>query len=467
MLLELAEDVHPGRVFDLFREGDQRGRQLVDEAADPVAFAVAAVDDADLVDGDLVDGVGELFHDFRQHVEHEDLLAFAFGALVDLDHPGEDFQVGFPFFQDRSSFTLSVQLHGFFFRPGGFDHIGHQAFLLQDDPLFFHLLLIFGPRFFACHFRFFFLDDRFPFQFRFFDAQVVLFRFDGLLRHGIVNLHFPFRLDAGGADFLLRFCFGHFRILLGSGFRGFRGGLLFCFRLAGSGAGDGLGGLDLLLGVDLGRFDVLLRLGLGDFCLAARLRFGFFRFCGADRFCPAGFGNDLCRFAAADGIEIAGFVGDVLDFKGIQLQSQLVEVAVRLIDQALGELQAVFVDLFRGEGGQHPAQVAFQGILGNFVNFGQRLAQETLHRVAEGRLIGIDLDVGNRFHIEGNASFGVGIFDGKFDRNGFQRHPGGLLQDGDTNGPPTADQAVADDGAVRELAFPAGEDNHFVGMADQ
>src|SRR5207247_5848199 len=58
-----------------------------------------------------------------------------------------------------------------------------------------------------------------------------------------------------------------------------------------------------------------------------------------------------------------------------------------LFEQRVREARLVLVDLFRGELGEHAAQVALQGLLGDLHELLARLAQEALDRVVEQRLL--------------------------------------------------------------------------------
>ncbi len=178
-------------------------------------------------------------------------------------------------------------------------------------------------------------------------------------------------------------------------------------------------------------------------------------------------GEDLGRLAAADRVEVPGVVGHVLDLQGVELEPEGAQVLVRLLDEALCELEPVLVDLFRGEGGQHAAQVALEGLLGDLVDLVHVLLEEALHRVAEDGLGGGDLHVGDRVDLERDAAGGVGVLHRQGERDGLEAHPRGPLHDGDAQGPSAADHPVAHLAPVGHPAPPAREDDHLVGLADQ
>ena len=74
--------------------------------------------------------------------------------------------------------------------------------------------------------------------------------------------------------------------------------------------------------------------------------------------------HQLGGLSSPDGLEVALVVGDALDFEGVEDEAEGVEVLLGLLEEALREGVLVFVDLLRGEGGQHAAEVAFKGLAG-------------------------------------------------------------------------------------------------------
>ena len=106
-----------------------------------------------------------------------------------------------------------------------------------------------------------------------------------------------------------------------------------------------LGGCDLgpLAGQGLGLLGLGLALRLGDPGLLQHLR----------------------GLAAADRVEVADLVGDVLDLEDVELEPEGLDVVVGLVDEGLRELQAVLVHLLGCQGGEHAPEVRLEGLLGD------------------------------------------------------------------------------------------------------
>ena len=133
----------------------------------------------------------------------------------------------------------------------------------------------------------------------------------------------------------------------------------------------------------------------------------------------------------------------------------------------MGEFEAILVDLFGGQRGEDAAQVAFERILGNVLDFGERDAQESLQRVAEQRLVAGDLDIGDALHRQRDAAFGVRIVDRYFEGNRAQVEAIDFFEERDAKGAAPLNHAVAHRATVGRLAFAAREDDDLVGLADK
>ena len=167
---------------------------------------------------------------------------------------------------------------------------------------------------------------------------------------------------------------------------------------------------------------------------------------------------------AADRVQVAHVVRDVLDLQGVEHEAHAVEVVLRLLQQGVREARLVLVDLFGGELGEHAAQVALEGLLGDAHELLAGLAQEALDRVVEEGLLARQRDVGHPVHVQGDATLGVGA--AHLDVDGDVREIDAVdeLEEGHAQGAPAAHHAVADL-PVADLAHAAGEDEGLVGGA--
>ena len=79
-------------------------------------------------------------------------------------------------------------------------------------------------------------------------------------------------------------------------------------------------------------------------------------------------------------------ISHVLDLQDVEFKAQLADVVVGFVDQRLGELQPIFVDLLWGERRQHSTKIGLEVLLGDLLNVGRVAAQETLDRVLKNSL---------------------------------------------------------------------------------
>src|SRR5688572_13743510 len=86
------------------------------------------------------------------------------------------------------------------------------------------------------------------------------------------------------------------------------------------------------------------------------------------------------------------------------MDTQLIKVVCRLLTQLAGELETVFVHLFRSQLRENPSKVPLERLFGNTPNLFGVAAQEALDRVAYERRVAGNLNVCNRIHIQRNPA---------------------------------------------------------------
>ena len=108
-----------------------------------------------------------------------------------------------------------------------------------------------------------------------------------------------------------------------------------------------------------------LQVGLrgGDLSALAGLRLGLLGLGGALGLGDPGLLQHLGGLATPDRVQVADLVGHVLDLHHVELETERLDVVVGLVDQRLGELEPVLVDLFGSQGRQHAAQVRLERLL--------------------------------------------------------------------------------------------------------
>ncbi len=178
-------------------------------------------------------------------------------------------------------------------------------------------------------------------------------------------------------------------------------------------------------------------------------------------------GKHFRGFATANAVKIARIVGDILDLQRIELETERLEVVIRFFDQTSGELQAIVIDFFRCERGQHAAKVSFQRVFSDFVNFPHGLSEKALDGVAKGRFTAVYLDVCDSLHFEGNTSQRIGVHHTQVEWNCFKRHSGGFFYQGNAHGASATDEAIANISPVGHAAFASRKHDDFVWVTDQ
>ncbi len=158
--------------------------------------------------------------------------------------------------------------------------------------------------------------------------------------------------------------------LLGGG--GDAGGL--GLLLAALGVGHGhlhLGGVLALDGggVGLGHLDALVAAGLGLADGAVAVLLGHVLLCVVD-----GLGGGLL----AQGVNVAGLVGDVGDVDVDEAQADLLELALHVAGDGLQELIPVGVDLLDVHSGDDQAELAEDDVLGQLLDFLELQAEQAL-----------------------------------------------------------------------------------------
>src|SRR5687768_14604437 len=89
------------------------------------------------------------------------------------------------------------------------------------------------------------------------------------------------------------------------------------------------------------------------------------------------------------------------------MDTQLIKVVCRLLTQLAGELETVFVHLFRSQLRENPSKVTFERLLGNPSNLLGVSAQKPFDGVANERRVAGNLYVCNRLHVQRNPASGI------------------------------------------------------------
>ena len=247
-------------------------------------------------------------------------------------------------------------------------------------------------------------------------------------------------------------------------------------RLLGLGVreGPGLGGRGLLR-LDLGQELRLLHLkvALRRRNVGIRVELGFLSFLhglgrpdlGVPR--RLGFANrpvtlHLRRALLAQRVEVAFLIADLLHGEHVHADAHALQVLGGFRRQLLGETLAVAIDFLDGQRAQDGSKVTLQGLKDDFLDLVGRHAEETLGRGAQGDIVTLDFDVGDRFDEDRNALQGVSPFD--LERNGehIEREVVDLFQQGEAKGRPTVDHPIAYLLAVCRLPLAATQDGHSV-----
>lgn len=87
------------------------------------------------------------------------------------------------------------------------------------------------------------------------------------------------------------------------------------------------------------------------------------------------------------------------------------EVVFGCVDQVLGELEAVFVDLFGRERRDHLAHGAFERLLSHLLDLTERAPQEALDGVADEGVVRVDLHRGDGVDVQRDVARRVGVLD--------------------------------------------------------
>ena len=194
--------------------------------------------------------------------------------------------------------------------------------------------------------------------------------------------------------------------------------------------------------------DLTLSHCLSDLGPLLGLGFSLLSFCLLLRFGNTSGLQHVGSTATTNGIEIANFIGDVLNLQDVEFEAKSLDVIVGFFDEELGELEAILVDLFRGQGCEDTTQVCFEGFLGDL---GDRLVghvQETLNRVGEQRVLARNLDVGNALHVQRDGTLGVGVKNRHLEWDVVEVHPRDLFDQRLTDRKSALDRSIADLSAI-------------------
>ena len=176
-------------------------------------------------------------------------------------------------------------------------------------------------------------------------------------------------------------------------------------RLGDLGVGQEFGllpGLGGLRGTDHG---VPVRFGLGD----------------------VGVAFDLGDARFAQGVQVALRVANIADGKADNAHAHVGHVAGGDFLDFGGEGVAVLVNILHGHGAQNGAQMAFQSLRGDVLDFVNGLAQDLLGGGGDGNVVALDFDLGHAVHFDRHAFAGVNLGRLHIDGEQFQREDGPLF----------------------------------------
>ncbi len=170
----------------------------------------------------------------------------------------------------------------------------------------------------------------------------------------------------------------------------------------------------------------------------------------------------------SDGVQIVHIVGYILNLQDVEVEAKLYKVFLGFRREFLGELEAVFIDLFWGQAGQNTSQVTLQGFLSNPLDLKRVPTHEAFDCVLYSGWIARHLNVRHSVHIERNPSRRVCIGCVDLDGDGRELHAVDFFDDGPTPRPSTAKHlAVAHAASIGERPTPAGEHQHLIGLANK
>ena len=242
--------------------------------------------------------------------------------------------------------------------------------------------------------------------------------------------------------------------LLGGG--GDAGGL--GLLLAALGVGHGhlhLGGVLALDGggVGLGHLDALVAAGLGLADGAVAVLLGHVLLCVVD-----GLGGGLL----AQGVNVAGLVGDVGDVDVDEAQADLLELALHVAGDGLQELVAVGIDLLDVHGGDDQAELAEDDVLGQLLDLLELQAQQALGGVLHDPRLGGDAHGEAAGDVDADVLAGQSVFQIHRDGHGGQIQELIGLDDRPDKGRAAVDALGTAGGAVLVAAHLAVDDHNLV-----
>ena len=171
------------------------------------------------------------------------------------------------------------------------------------------------------------------------------------------------------------------------------------------------------------------------------------------------------RLLLADQLHVAGFVADRLDRERVDLQARGREVATGGVLDGLLELLAVEVELLDGQRPDDRTERALEDVLDDRVDLVVACLEEAFGRVADGLVVGADLEGGDALDGDLDALPGDGVREVDVDLASGQLELADLVDQGQDD-----DAAAADDlealAAVGALVPLAADDQCLVGAGD-
>jgi hypothetical protein len=164
---------------------------------------------------------------------------------------------------------------------------------------------------------------------------------------------------------------------------------------------------------------------------------------GADHRVPVrlGLGDDGVALDLGDArfaqrVQVALAVADVANGEADDAQAHVGHVAGGHFLHLGGEGVAVLVNILHGHGAENGAQMAFQRLRGDVLDFVNGLAEDLLGGGGDGNVVALDLDLRHAVHFHRHAFAGIDLRRLHINGQQFEREPVHLFKTGMTKVPP-------------------------------
>lgn len=170
---------------------------------------------------------------------------------------------------------------------------------------------------------------------------------------------------------------------------------------------------------------------------------------------------DFRRTLRTHRVDVSFVVPELVDDEVVKLETELVHLHHRVLENALVQLLAIGDHLFDGQGADDLPKQTVERVLEHLLDLIDRLAEHALDRRRELRGIAADLDVGDCLNVDGHAVDVRGLRHLGGNREGFQVEVLELLEERKDEGRAADDESVA----LAVLLLAAVDDQHLVGRA--